>query len=129
MSPFDYVNDILVGKKNIMVDEETEKAYNPYLVNKALSYHKDCLHYANEMNSMSFLDNKLQFEYLINTIRSKKRNHQKWFKVEKNEDINSVKLYYGVSEMKAREYLKLLSEDQIKIIREKTDIGGLGVIK
>ena len=58
--PFDYVNEILYGKKKLIVDELTEKSYAPFLVNRSLSYHKDCVLYANEMNRLYHLDNKLQ---------------------------------------------------------------------
>jgi hypothetical protein len=123
-NPFEYVNQIMQGKKNLIVDDLTEKEYVPFLVNKSLSYHKDCILFANEMNRRHFLDNKLQSDYLINTIRSKKRPFSKWVKSEKSEDIECVKAFYGFSETKAREALRLLSDEDIKTIREKTDIGG-----
>lgn len=125
MNPFDYVNQILYGKKNLIVDELTEKEYNPFLVNRGLSYHMDCIAYANEMNRRHHLDKKLQNDYLINTIRSRKRPFAKWVKAEKSEDIECIKLYYGYSSSKAREALRLLSDEQIQQLKEKTDIGGL----
>jgi len=70
MSPFDYVNQILQGKKNLIVDEVTEKEYSPFLTNRSLSYHMDCLMFANEMNSRHFIDKKMQNDFLLNTIRS-----------------------------------------------------------
>jgi hypothetical protein len=123
-NPFEYVNQIMQGKKNLIVDDLTEKEYVPFLVNKSLSYHKDCILFANEMNRRHFLDNKLQSDYLINTIRSKKRPFSKWVKSEKSGDVECVKAFYGFSETKAREALRLLSDEDIKTIREKTDIGG-----
>jgi hypothetical protein len=72
-SPFDYVNEILQTKKQLIVDAQTEKAYEPFLVNKTLSYHKDCIMYANEMNRRHQLDKKLQNDYLLNTIRPRKK--------------------------------------------------------
>jgi len=124
-SPFDYVNDILQGKKNIIVDAQTEKAYEPYLVNKSLSYHKDCIMYANEMNRRHQIDKKLQNDYLLNTIRSRKRPFNKWVKADKSEDLACVKIYFGYSDAKAREALRLLSDEQIQQLKEKTDPGGL----
>jgi hypothetical protein len=124
-SPFDYVNEILQTKKQLIVDDITEKAYEPFLTNKALSYHKDCVMYANEMNRRHFLDRKLQNDYLLNTIRSRKRPFNKWVKAEKSEDIACVKTYFGLSDTKAREALRLLSDEQIQELKEKTDIGGL----
>ena len=125
MKPFDYVNEILQGKKNLIVDDETEKGYNPYLTNKALSNHLDCIGLANEMNQRPHLDNKLQFLFFINTVRSMKRPFNKWEKAEKLEDLECVKTYYGYSDSKARQAILLLTEEQIQIIRQKTDIGGL----
>ena len=124
-NPFDYVNQILYGKKNLIVDEQTEKNYNPFIVNRSLSYHYDCVLYANEMNRRHFLDKKLQNSFLINTVRSRKRPFAKWVKSEKSEDLECVKKYFNYSEMRAREVLLLLSEDQIQQIKEKTESGGL----
>ena len=126
MNPFDYVNQILYGKKNLIVDEASEKAYTPFLVNRSLSYHKDCIGYANEMNRRHHLDKKLQFDFLLNTVRSQKRPFAKWVKSEKSEDIECIKTVYGFSDTKAREALRLLSNEQIQQLKEQTDIGGLG---
>ena len=123
--PFDYVNEILQSKKQLIVDAQTEKAYEPYLVNKTLSYHKDCIMYANEMNRRHQLDKKLQNDYLLNTIRPRKRSFNKWVKAEKSEDLACVKTYFGYSDAKAREALRLLSDEQIQQLKEKTDTGGL----
>jgi hypothetical protein len=124
MSPFDYVNAILQNKKQMIVDDLTEKDYIPFLVNRSLSYHSDCIMYANEMNRRHFLDKKLQNDFLINTVRSRKRPFAKWVKSEKSEDIECVKLVYGLSDSKAREALRLLSDEQIQLLKEKTDTGG-----
>jgi hypothetical protein len=125
MSPFDYVNQILQGKKQLIVDEETEKKYSPFLTNRSLSYHLDCIMYANEMNRRHFLDNKCQNDFLLNTIRSKKRPFAKWVKAEKSEDLECVKIMYGLSDAKAREAIRLLSDEQIQQLKEQTDTGGL----
>ena len=125
MSPFDFVNSILQNKKQLIVDDLTEKEYNPFLVNRSLSYHRDCIIYANEMNRRHFLDKKLQFDFLINTIRSQKRPFAKWIKSEKSENIECVKAYFGFSDSKAKEALRLLSEEQIQQLKKQTDTGGL----
>ncbi len=125
MSPFDFVNDILQTKKNLIVDDHTESLYNPFLINRSLSYHYDCLMYANEMNRRHHIDKKMQNDFLINTIRPQKRKFSKWIKTEKNDDIECLKLFYGFSEVKAREVLNLLSDEDIRKIKEMTDIGGL----
>lgn len=125
MSPFDYVNEILQSKKQLMVDDQTEAVYAPFLINRALSYHKDCIMYANEMNRRHFVDKKLQNDYLLNTVRSKKRPFNKWVKSEKSEDLECIKTYYGLSSLKALEALRLLNDEQIQELKEKTDTGGL----
>jgi hypothetical protein len=125
MSPFDYVNQILQGKKQLIVDDVTESEYVPFLVNRSLSYQIDCLSYANEMNRRSFIDKKLQNDFLLNTIRSKKRPFVKWAKSDKSEDIQCIKTVYGFSDTKALEALRLLTDEQIQQLKEKTGIGGL----
>lgn len=125
MSPFDYVKEILQGKKQLIVDELTEKEYLPFLTNRSLSYHKDCVMYANEMNKRHHTDKKLQNDFLINTVRSQKRPFAKWIKSEKSEDIECIKTIYGFSDSKAREALSLLSKEQIQQLKEKTFTGGL----
>lgn len=125
MSPFDYVNEILQGKKNLIINDYTEKAYEPFLVNRALSYHLDCIMFANEMNRRPFIDKKLQNDFLINTVRSRKRPFNKWVKAEKSEDISCIKTFYGISTPKAQEVLSLLTEDQLQQLKEKIAEGGL----
>jgi hypothetical protein len=124
-NPFDYATAILQTKKQLIVDDLTEKDYNPFLVNRALSQHKDCLAFANEMNSRHYLEKKLQFDYLLNTVRSMKRPFAKWAKSEKNDDLECVKLVYGLSDSKAREALRILSKEQIQKLKEETLTGGL----
>lgn len=125
MNPFDYVNSILQNKQQLITDESTEKSYSPFLTNRSLSYHKDCIMYANEMNMRHNLDNKLQFDFLLNTIRSKKRPFAKWVKSEKGDDLECIKLVYGVSSSKAKEIARLLNQEQIQELKKQTDIGGL----
>lgn len=123
-NPFDYVNAILQNKKQLIVDDITEKDYIAFMVNRSLSYHKDCIIYANEMNQRHHLAKKLQNDFLLNTVRSQKRPFAKWVKSEKSEDIECVKLVYGLSDIKAREALRLLSDEQIQQLKEKTNTGG-----
>ncbi len=125
MSVFDYVNAILDNKKDLIVDEITEKSYDAFIVNRALSLHKDCIFYANEMNRYYILDKKLQNDFLLNIVRSQKRPFAKWVKAEKSEDLECIKQIFGFSESKAREAVRLLSKEQIQKLKEETDIGGL----
>ena len=123
MNPFDYVNAINYSKKDIMVTREDEKAYAPFMVNRSLSYFSDTVAIANEMNKNHHLDSRLQFSFLINIIRKRKR-FSKWVKPEIENDLESVKTYYGYSNEKARQILSLLSPSQIKTIKEKVNKGG-----
>ena len=126
MKIFDYLNDITYKKENIMAsgDEYIENSYAPYRMNKFLSQHIDCMLYANEMNFHSHLDNKLQFDYFINSIRKKFRRSEKWLKPEDFEVIDLVKEYYGYSTPKAKEALRILGDDDIEYIRKKLYKGG-----
>ena len=124
-NPFDYVNSILQNKKNLIVDELTEKDYSPFLVNRTLSYHKDCIMYANEMNRRHLADKKLQYDFFLNTIRSQKRPFAKWVKSEKSDNLECIKQVFGLSDQKARDAMRLLSNEQIQQLKEQTDTGGL----
>lgn len=123
MNPFEYANSINSTKQDIMVDDIAEKGYAPYMVNKSLSYFNDTVLMANEMNRLYHLDNKLQYHFLINIVRKRKR-FSKWNKPELINDVEVVKEYYGYSNDKARQILPLLTLDQIKILREKVSKGG-----
>lgn len=99
-------------------DELAESGYQPYLTNKALSYFPDSLFYSNEMNMNHHADNILQYEYLINTLRPKRR-FAKWVKAEDNDDLEAIKLFFGYSNKKAEQTLSILSSEQIKIIKDE----------
>ena len=120
MTPFDYVNDINFKKKNLMRDSDNDKlaesGYIPYITNKSLSYFPDTLFLSNDMNANHHLDNLLQYEYLLNTIRPKKR-FAKWVKSEDKDDLEIIKMYYGYSNKKAEQALKILSSEVIERIR------------
>lgn len=127
MKPFDYVNEINVSKKDIMTgtdnDVLAEKGYDAFLTNRSLSNFPDTVWLANEMNTRHDIDNKLQFHFLLNTVRSKKR-FAKWAKKEKTGDVEVIKLYYGYNDVKARQALSVLTDDQIKTIRNRMEKGG-----
>jgi hypothetical protein len=127
MSPFDFVNAITHNKKQLMTgtenDELAESSYVPFVVNKALSYFPDTILYANEMNRYSSTDNKLQFHYLLNTIRPAKR-FAKWVKREDNESVELVKQFYGYSTEKAVQVVSLLTSDNLHYIKQKLERGG-----
>ena len=123
MNPFDYVNSITYTKEDIMTDLN-ESEYSPFLTNRALSYHQDCILYANEMNRRFDVPNKLQYHYLLNTIRKRKR-FAKWIKPDKIDDLRIVMEYYSVSRQKAEEYLNIISEKEIGVLRRKMNKGGV----
>ena len=123
MNPFNYVNSINLSKKDIMITPEDEKAYNSFMVNRSLSYFSDTAVIANEMNRYHHLDSRLQYSFLINIIRKRKR-FSKWVKPELEHDLESVKEYYGYSNEKAKQCLHLLSPSQLKEIKEKGNKGG-----
>ena len=123
LSPFDFVNSINYTKQDLMVDEWAEKQYANYIVNKSLSFNPDTVVQANEVNSRPHLEKKLQYHFLINTIRPKKR-YNKWLKAQKYEAMELIKTYYGYSTEKARQALSILTLEQINIIRTKTYKGG-----
>ena len=123
ISPFEFVNSINDTKVNIIVDKWSEEEYNPFIVNKALSFTPDTVIYANEMNSRPHLGKALQYNFLINIVRKKKR-FSKWIKKEKIEAIEIVKEYYGYNTQKAREVVSILSKEQIDIIKSKLYKGG-----
>jgi Bacteriophage clamp loader A subunit len=114
---------ILQNKKSVINSDEEAKDYTPFLVNKALSHHIDCIMYSNNMNMNFHLHKKAQYDYLINTIRAMKRPHTSWFKASKSNDLEAVKLFFGYSTRQAREAIKLLTDEQIEIIKTKTFIG------
>tara|TARA_B100000508_G_scaffold135713_1_gene127842 strand:- start:364 stop:741 length:378 start_codon:yes stop_codon:yes gene_type:complete len=123
MSPFTFLNEINFGKKDIIVDDITEKQYNSFMVNRGLSYFKDTAVIANEMNINHHLDNRLQFDFLINMIR-KKRRFSKWNKPQIIDDLDVIKEYYGYSNKQAKAVHNLLSSEQIGELRKKVYKGG-----
>ena len=120
----DWLNSINQTKKNLMnQDPSSEKEYAPYIINRCLSGHIDCVMYANEMNKYNFLPKKLQYDFFINIIRKKKR-FSPWLKQEKNKDLEVVKSYYGYSNEKAKQALRILTKTQLDFIKSKLETGG-----
>jgi hypothetical protein len=116
------IPSILQTKKYVL---ETEKDYVPFVVNRALSYHIDCILHVNQMNMNHGLPQKLQYQYLLNTIRPLKRKFQPWQKQVVIKDLDCVKEYFGYSNEKAKEALRILSDQQIAFIKEKLEKGGV----
>ena len=123
VNPFEYLNAINYTKKNIIVDDITEKEYNSFMVNRSLSYFPDTVLAANEMNVHHQIDSRLQFDFLINIIRKRKR-FSKWDKKKIDSDVEVIKEYYGYNEEKALQVLTILSTDQIHELHKKVNKGG-----
>ena len=121
----DWLNSINHSKKNLMdEDPDVEKKYPAYIINRCMSGHLDAIMYANEMNLYHNLSSKLQYDFLLNILRSKKR-FSPWVKKEELKNLDYVKRYYGYSDEKAKQVLPLLSKEQLTFIQEKLERGGL----
>jgi hypothetical protein len=124
-NPFDFVNDILKDKKNLMVDDQSEKDYIPFIVNKGLSYYKDCVFQVNEVNRRPHMEKRMQYDFLLKIIRGYKRPYARWEKKTKDDDFANVKKYFSLSNTKTHEALRLLSKEDLKIIKNKLNVGGV----
>jgi len=120
----DYLNSINFNKEDLMQDDPGwEKNYSPYVINKCMSHHMDTLAFANEMNRYPNLDKKLQYSFYLNTVRPKKR-FSPWLRKDKVTDLEIIKQYYGYSNEKASNALKILTPEQINYIKQRLDTGG-----
>ena len=119
----DYLKAINETKKDIMVDDIAEKEYNPFIINRGLSFFKDTILYANEMNRYHHLDHRVQFDFFINIIRKKKR-WSKWIKASDIDNLGLIKEYYGYSNEKAKSALSLMSNEQIEQLKQRIYKGG-----
>lgn len=116
----DWLNSINLTKEDL---SENIKEYAPYIINRCLSGNIDCLMYANEMNMNHHLDKDMQYSFYLNTIRKRKR-FSPWIKKDKIKDFECIKQYYGYSNEKASQALKILSKEQINFIKQRLEIGG-----
>ena len=122
-NPFDFVKSVSYDKKDIMVDDIEEKAYQPFLINKALSYHQDSVFFANEMNVRGSVDNRLQYLFYLNTLRKRQR-FSSWVKPYISKKLDVIKKYYQISQKEAKEYVNLLSDKNLRELRNRMKIGG-----
>ena len=123
MGPFDCLKAINETKEDVMLTPEDERKYSPFIVNRGLSFFMDTIFQVNELNRNYHLEARLQFDYLLNSVRKKKR-YSKWLKPEKLQDLDVVKEYYGFGNEKAKDALRILSEDQLAFIKDKLNQGG-----
>ena len=120
----DWLNSINFTKQNLIEeDPDAISKYPPYIVNRCLSGHLDCIMFANEMNKFPNLDKDLQYSFYLNTLR-KKRRFSPLLRKDKVTDLEIVKQYYGYSNEKASNALKILTPEQINFIKQRLDIGG-----
>jgi hypothetical protein len=120
----DWLNSINFTKQDLREeDPDSIKDYAPYIINRCLSGHLDCIMFANEMNKYSFLDKDMQYSFYLNTLRKKKR-FSPWLRKDKVTDLEIIKQYYGYSNEKASQALKILTPEQIKFIKQRLDTGG-----
>ena len=120
----DWLNSINQNKKNLIdEDPSLEKGYSPYIVNRIYSGHLDAIMFSNEMNQYHFLPKKMQYDFFLNTLRPKKR-FSPWLRKDEIKDLDLVKRYYGYSNEKAKQALRILNKEQLNFIRSKFEIGG-----
>ena len=114
----DFLNSINSTKKNALDKcPEAERLYTPFIVNRCLSYFPDTIMQSNEMNISSHLDNKVQYDYLLNSTRSRRR-FSRWLKIENDSDIELIKEHYNINTRRAREYKKLMTKEDVISLRE-----------
>ena len=121
----DYLNAINQTKEPLMdtEDEQWEKKYPPFIVNRCVAPFPDTIMLLNEINQLPHLDNKLQFDFLINSLRPRKR-YTPWLKAKKLENLEYVKEFYGYNNEKAKDALDILNDEQISYIKRKLYKGG-----
>jgi len=120
----DWINSINFNKENLIKENpDIVKQYPPFIVNKCLSGHIDCVLFANEMNKHHSLDKDMQYFFYLNSVRKRKR-FSPWLRKDKIKDLDCVKQYYGYSNEKASQALKILTPEQINFIKQRLDIGG-----
>ena len=122
-NPFDFVKSVSYDKKDIMIDEVEEKNYAPFLINKSLSYHQDSVFFTNEMNCRHGLDHRLQYLFLLNTLRKRQRFSQ-WSKPYVSKKLDTIKDYYQISTLKAKEYMEVLSYKEVRELKKRMKTGG-----
>ena len=121
----DWLNSINFTKENLIEEDPVLiKEYPPFIINRCLSGHLDAIMFANEMNKYPNLDKDLQYHFYLNTLRKKKR-FSPWLRKDKVTDLEIIKQYYGYSNEKALNALKILTPDQINFIKQRLDIGGI----
>ena len=120
----DWLNSINLTKEDITrEDPQLIKKYAPFIINKCMSAHLDCIMFANEMNLRPQLDSDMQYSFYLNSVRKRKR-FSPWLRKDEIKDLDSVKRYYGYSNEKAKQALRILTKEQLNFIKSKFETGG-----
>tara|TARA_R100001443_G_scaffold26147_2_gene39323 strand:+ start:1261 stop:1644 length:384 start_codon:yes stop_codon:yes gene_type:complete len=120
----DWLNSINFNKKNLLEEDPSViKEYPPFIVNRCLSNHVDAIMFANEMNKYPNLDKDMQYSFYLNSLRKRKR-FSPWLRKDKVTDLEIIKQYYGYSNEKALQALKILTKEQIEFIKQRLETGG-----
>ena len=119
----DWMNSINHSKEHLMIDEESKKSYNPYIINKILSGFTDTVMQSNFCNMNPSLPKEMQYDFLLNSIRPRKR-FTPWLKKEFEGDLDMLKKYYNLNTEKSKQTLKILTKEQLEYIRKRLDTGG-----
>jgi hypothetical protein len=121
----DYLNSINYSKEKLLdsEDEQWEKKYPPFIINKCVAPFPDTILLVNELNQLHHVDKKLQYDFLLNSLRSRKR-YTPWMKAKKLKNLEYVKEFYGYNNEKAKIALDILNDEQISAIKQKMIKGG-----
>lgn len=126
-SPFDFIKAASETKKDLITSDDypsdIEKMYTPYVVNMGFSYFTDTILHANEMNMRHALFKGAQFHYYLGVLKNRKR-YSKWYKLEKDADLDAIQTYYQCNRQIAKQYAKVLSPDELKVINTRVAEGG-----
>ena len=121
----DWLNSVNFTKEDITKDDpDIVKDYPAYIVNRGLSGHLDTVLYANEMNLHPNVDKDMQYQFYLNSLRKRKR-FSPWLRKDKVENLNIIKRYYGYSNEKALQALRLLTNEQLDYIKKRLETGGM----
>jgi hypothetical protein len=123
LTPFDFINSVSHLKNDLMADEENEKQYNAFIVNRGLSMIDDSILHANEMNRLPHMPAIAQYQYYMQSLRKRKR-FSKWQKSSKDENLDLIQEIYSVRREVAKQYMKILTPDRLSQLKKISDKGG-----
>jgi hypothetical protein len=122
-----YENSITNGKKPVEIDGD----YSQWRTNNILSNYRQTILYANEMNINYDVPDQMHYDRLYYGIRKQKMYSKPETKEEKKarekqEELHDlISNYYKYNAVRTKEALKVLTAEQIEIIRNKNNKGGV----